>query len=83
MLFNIAVFATPRFPELSIKNFHERALEKQSLNVVFLGGSLSWGANASNPQTTSFRGLMMQWLREKYPLTPMTFHDVSADIESR
>jgi lysophospholipase L1-like esterase len=75
----IAAFAQtmPGSPELSLKRFHERALGREPLNVVFFGGSLTWGANASDPQTTSYRGLMTQWLREKYPSTPITFYDAA------
>jgi lysophospholipase L1-like esterase len=62
---------------LSIKSFDEKAREKKPLSVVFFGGSLTWGANASDPLTNSYRGLMMQWLREKYPNTPITFHDAA------
>lgn len=62
---------------LSLKNFHEKARCKEPVSIVFFGGSLTWGANASDPQITSYRGLMMQWLREKYPHTPITFHDAS------
>jgi len=38
---------------------------------------LSWGANASDPQTTSYRGLMMQYLRTKYPKTSFAFWDAT------
>jgi lysophospholipase L1-like esterase len=62
---------------LSLKAFDERARNREPLDVVFLGGSLTWGANASDPQTTSYRGRMMQWLRERYPNTPITFHDAA------
>lgn len=47
------------------------------MSIVFLGGSLTWGANASDPQTTSFRGLTMRWLREKYPETSFAFFDAA------
>jgi len=63
--------------DLSLKRFHEKAQKREPLNVVFLGGSLTWGANASDPQTTSYRGRMMTWLREQYPNTPITFHDAA------
>ncbi|MBE2205333.1 MAG: SGNH/GDSL hydrolase family protein [Chthoniobacterales bacterium] len=63
--------------DLSLKRFHEKALRREPVSVVFLGGSLTWGANASDPQTTSYRGLMMDWLRKKYPQTPMAFHDAA------
>jgi lysophospholipase L1-like esterase len=55
----------------------ERAEKREPLSIVFLGGSLTWGANASEPNTTSYRGRMMRWLREQYPHTPFTFHDAA------
>ena len=61
----------------SLARFSARAEQREPLSVVFLGGSLTWGANASDPGTTSYRGLMMRYLREKYPRTPITFHDAA------
>lgn len=54
-----------------------RAAQRDPLRIAFLGGSLTWGANSSDPNRTSYRGRMMQWLREKYPNTPFTFHDAA------
>jgi hypothetical protein len=54
-----------------------RAEKHEPLSIVFLGGSLTWGANASDPNLTSYRGRMMGWLREHYPRTPFTFHDAA------
>ena len=61
----------------SIADFARKAENREPLSVVFFGGSLTFGANASDPNTTSYRGLMTRWLREKYPNTPMTFHDAA------
>lgn len=61
----------------SIRNFHQKAQHGEPLTVAFLGGSLTWGANASDPNTTSFRGRMMEWLRKTYPKTPFTFVDAA------
>ena len=47
------------------------------MSVVFFGGSLTWGANASDPQRTSYRALMGDYLRAKYPKTPFVFHDAA------
>jgi lysophospholipase L1-like esterase len=63
--------------ELSLRKFHERAEAREPLSIVFLGGSLTWGANASDPQVTSYRGRMSNWLREKYPNTPLAIHDAA------
>ena len=53
------------------------ARERKPLTVVFFGGSLTWGANASDPNLTSWRGLTMKMLREKYPQTPWTFYNAA------
>lgn len=54
-----------------------KAEEGRPVSVVFLGGSLTWGANASDPNATSYRGYMMDWLRKRYPSTPFRFHDAA------
>lgn len=64
-------------PVPTVAAFAARAEKREPLNVVFFGGSVTWGANASDPQRTSYRGRMMTWLREKYPHTPITFHDAA------
>lgn len=68
------VVATAR---ATVAEVAERAEKREPLSIVFLGGSLTWGANASEPNTTSYRGRMMRWLRERYPHTPFTFHDAA------
>jgi hypothetical protein len=55
--------------------FDLRAQNGESLNVVFLGGSLTWGAQASDPQLTSYRALTAQRLREHYPKARFMFWD--------
>ena len=55
----------------------EKARKGEPLTAVFLGGSLTWGASASDPNLTSWRGLTMRMLREKYPRTPWTFYDAA------
>jgi lysophospholipase L1-like esterase len=57
--------------------FDARAQKGEALSVVFFGGSLTWGANASDPQRTSYRALMGQYLRQHYPKSSFTFVDAS------
>ena len=64
--------ATPSF-----EDFNRRGLNGEALSVVFFGGSLTWGANASDPQTTSYRGLMAQYLQAKYPKASFAFRDAA------
>ena len=62
-------------PSASFAEFDRKARAKEPISVVFFGGSLTYGANASSPDTTSWRGLMMDYLLKKYPNTPIHFHD--------
>lgn len=61
----------------SFADFDRRASAGEPLCVVFFGGSLTWGANASDPQRTSYRALMADWLAHKYPRCPFTFRDAA------
>ncbi len=60
-----------------IGDFVKRAEKGESLTVVFLGGSLTWGANASDPNRTSYRGLIMRYLRKQYPKARWVFVDAA------
>src|ERR1051325_5927999 len=64
--------ATPSF-----KSFDERAKAGEKLNVVFFGASLTWGANASDPQQTSYRALIGKRLEETYPQAHFKFWDAA------
>ncbi|MEO6036135.1 MAG: SGNH/GDSL hydrolase family protein [Verrucomicrobiota bacterium] len=58
----------------SFADFDRRARSTKPISVVFLGGALTWGSGASDPETTSFRALMETHLREKYPSAHFNFH---------
>lgn len=62
---------------VSFADFDRRAKAGEPISVVFFGGSLTWGANSSDPQRTSYRALMSSYLREKYPRAAFTFHDAA------
>ena len=55
----------------------ERAKKGGRLNVVFFGGSLTWGAHASDPNVSSWRGLTMKFLCDRYPAAGWQFKDSS------
>lgn len=57
--------------------FDRLAHEGASLNVVFLGGSLTWGARATDPQLTSYRAQVGQRLRRHYPKAQFWFWDAA------
>lgn len=61
----------------SFEYFNRKAVNGEKLNVVFLGGSLTWGANSSNPQKTSYRALTADWMREYFPKASFRFYDAA------
>ncbi len=61
----------------SFADFDRWARAGENLTVVFFGASLTWGAAASDPETTSFRGLMAAKFREFYPEAKFTFVDAA------
>lgn len=54
-----------------------RARAGEPLTVVFLGGSLTWGANGTDPNETSYRAHMARRLREAYPQARWRFVDAA------
>src|SRR4051794_31531471 len=72
-LAEISVHAT----SVGFVEFDRRAKAGDRLNVVFFGGSLSWGANASDPQLTSWRAIVGQRLEVEYPKARFKFWDAS------
>jgi lysophospholipase L1-like esterase len=58
-------------------DFDRKAKAGERLNVVFFGSSLTWGANASDPQLTSYRALMCDRLEKAYPKANFKFWDAA------
>ncbi len=61
----------------SFEEFDRRAKAGERLNVVFFGASLTWGANATEPNLTSYRGCMAGLLEERYPNARLKFFDAA------
>lgn len=51
----------------SLDNTRSRLEKDKELNVAFIGGSVTAGAGASQPNVTSWRGRTVQWFRDTYP----------------
>ncbi|RYX86417.1 SGNH/GDSL hydrolase family protein [bacterium] len=64
--------ATPAF-----NDFHRRAEAGENLNIVFFGASLTWGANASDPLSTSYRANVARRFEAKYPRAHFHFYDAA------
>lgn len=67
--------ASARPKTTSFAEFDRRAQAGEQLNVAFFGASLTWGANASEPNQTSYRGGVANKLRAKYPKARFRFWD--------
>jgi Lysophospholipase L1 and related esterases len=63
--------------EAAFAEFDRRAREGEALSVVFLGGSLTWGAQATDPQLTSYRALTSRRLEARYPRARFRFWDAA------
>ena len=59
-------------------DFDRRARAGEALTVVFFGGSLTWGANATDQLHTSYRARLVQRLESAYPSA--RFHGEDAAI---
>lgn len=59
----------------SFAEFEKKAQSGEKLNVIFFGSSLSWGANATDPQLTSYRALISAKLEQNYPKARFKFWD--------
>lgn len=69
--------ASPPQRAASFTDFDKRARNGERLNVVFFGASLTWGANASDPNLTSYRGLTAGRLETAYPKARFRFWDAA------
>ncbi len=59
----------------SFSEFDRRAKAGEQLNVAFFGASLTWGANATDPQLTSYRAQFADRLTAAYPKAHFKFLD--------
>jgi len=74
----VAALGAAALEKPSFAEFDAKAKSGETrLNVVFFGGSFTWGAGASDPQRTSWRGQMMQYLLARYPKGNFAFHDAT------
>ncbi len=69
------VQAYPATPDFAA--FDRRAQAGERLNVVFFGASLTWGANASDPVQTSYRGQTARKFEAAYPNAHFRFFDAA------
>ncbi len=61
----------------SFADFDRRAREGERLNVVFFGASLTWGANATDQATTTYRAQVGDMFEKAYPKAHFKFYDAA------
>ena len=54
-----------KYPQL--KKVYDRMARGEKVKIAYLGGSITWGATATDPQKTSWRALYTKSLEEKFP----------------
>jgi lysophospholipase L1-like esterase len=69
--------AATELPNPSFAEFDRRARAGEPLDVVFFGASLTWGANAADPNRSSYRAEIGRRLQQEYPGARFRFHDAA------
>src|SRR5678815_4625537 len=62
----------------NVSRFLAKARSGKMVSIAFLGGSVSAGYGLSDPSKSSYRALVMQWLRQRY--SPSKIVDVNAAV---
>jgi acyl-CoA thioesterase I len=52
--------------------FFDKLRAGKAVTVAYLGGSITAGVGASNPEKSSYRALVTDWLRKRYPKSQIT-----------
>ncbi len=73
----LAAEAAPSTCGSSVRSFCQRAAAGERLTVAFFGGSLTWGANATDPNRTSWRARIGARLEATYPKAHFRFVDAA------
>ena len=58
--------------------FFDKLRAGKTISVAYLGGSISQGIGASDPNKTSYRALVNSWLRNRYP--KVRFNELNAAV---
>lgn len=64
-----------KYPQLS--TFEQKMQAGERLNIVYLGGSITWGACASDQGKTSYRALVSEFFEKQYPKAHLKFVDAA------
>lgn len=63
--------------ESSMSKFEQKMNSGKHLNVAFLGGSITWGACATDQGKTSYQALVSDYLEKTYPEAHLKFWDAA------
>ena len=77
LLFSIMISSAHTSPSPDFSTFDQKARNGDALCVIFLGGSLTWGAQSTNPMETSYRALVEKKLIATYPGAHFRFWDAA------
>lgn len=69
---------TGQQPRRKIGAFFDKLRAGKPVTVAYFGGTTSSGYGASNPEKTSYRALVTDWLRDRYPKSEIT--EINASI---
>ncbi len=58
---------SPAFKFPNLNTFYRRLEKGGTAKIAYLGGSITFGATASDPLKTSWRALLTEYLRKKFP----------------
>ena len=70
---NYADFITDR--GTGLKNTYAKLINGEEVNVVYYGGSITAGQGASDPDNTSYRGMIGNWLTATFPNANVRNHN--------
>jgi acyl-CoA thioesterase I len=59
-------------PRRNIGVFFDKLRAGKAVTVAYLGGSIAAGTGASNPEKSSYRALVTDWLKKRYPKSQIT-----------
>jgi lysophospholipase L1-like esterase len=76
-LLSLVIAITSPLSAATAPSFHARAEAGEALTVVFFGASLTWGANATDPQRFSYRADVARRLAARYPKAHFTAVDAA------
>ncbi|MDX2034336.1 MAG: SGNH/GDSL hydrolase family protein [Blastocatellia bacterium] len=72
---------SPRTSQQARRNiglFFDKLRAGRAVTIAYLGGSITDGLGASNPEKTSYRAQVTEWLRKSYPKAEIT--EINAGI---